>query len=389
MSIKLMSQVWDLPRETLNQGQKLILLALCDYANDDGECYPSQYKLADRCSCTERAVRNHLAWFKELGVLDQSRRQKGGRRLSDFYVIDLSPLTTQNTQSEAENFSSKQKAKRKISTVEAENFSSSYISGTPNRTVKDIDIGAPVFSSSENQNPNTPPAIISADTNLTAEQVIGLMTAIGWKQDTYAHHPSLVASVELGVLQEDLSCALSKMQAHGAANWDYFCKTLKTTVAARIKDSQALPVPATANATETKRPERKRRDTTAADIDLLVAEGVAADLAAQWVTFRASRNIGMLTQAFLDELKRQGKLLGLDMDLNAVVDVCLKKSWCGFEAAWIVKAQDKQQAPQGVAYKPFEPEQPVPAETKRERFENGKSRAKELLALTKRVTAGK
>ncbi|WP_373885605.1 helix-turn-helix domain-containing protein [Snodgrassella alvi] len=33
-----MAKAWELD---LSQGEKLVLLALCDHANDDGICYPS------------------------------------------------------------------------------------------------------------------------------------------------------------------------------------------------------------------------------------------------------------------------------------------------------------------------------------------------------------
>lgn len=52
MSIKLMAMVWD---STIQTSQKMALLAMCDWADDEGgSVYPSIAKLAKRISCSER-----------------------------------------------------------------------------------------------------------------------------------------------------------------------------------------------------------------------------------------------------------------------------------------------------------------------------------------------
>ena len=65
MSVKLMAKAWEMPIPT---GQKMVLLALCDHANDDGECYPSQKKLAKKCSMSSRAISNHIKWLHDCGI---------------------------------------------------------------------------------------------------------------------------------------------------------------------------------------------------------------------------------------------------------------------------------------------------------------------------------
>ncbi len=61
---------------------------------------------------------------------------------------------------------------------------------------------------------------------------------------------------------------------------------------------------------------------------------------------------------------------------------------CG--AAWLVKEQETgKQGPQGVAYREFEPEPMVSAEEKQQKYAQGKLRAKELLARTQELLAGK
>ena len=86
MSVKLMSTAWDMD---LPMGQKMLLLALCDHANDEGVCYPSQEKLAQKCSMGERTVISHIQWLEKHGILSRERRQNTQRRKSDLYQITL------------------------------------------------------------------------------------------------------------------------------------------------------------------------------------------------------------------------------------------------------------------------------------------------------------
>lgn len=90
MSVKLMSAAWDMD---LPMGQKMLLLALCDHANDDGVCYPSQEKLAQKCSMGERTVISHIQWLERHGIVSRERRQNTQRRKSDLYQITLGNYT--------------------------------------------------------------------------------------------------------------------------------------------------------------------------------------------------------------------------------------------------------------------------------------------------------
>ena len=388
MSIKLMTRVWDMPKEVIKQGPKLVLLALCDYANDEGECYPSQDKLAVRASCTDRSVRDHLDWLESIGVISVSRRQTGGRRKSDLYHIDLLPLLKSEAekssasvnQSEAENFSSthqsepekNSKAKRKTFPTLPEEFSGCYISGTVNEPSIEpsmIDMGA------------------GAD-KLSDKQIAEWVISLGWTYGINTSNPALVESIALGVLTEDLNYTLAEMQANNAgSNWKYFCKVLRTTVQQRLQAAQTLPA---VDGLPNKRGAPAQANTVAADVDLLVAGGVDVVVAEQWVAYRQSRRAGMLTQVFLDGLVQEGKSLGLGMSLHDVVVWCVSKGQVRFEAAWLVKEQETgKQGPQGVAYREFEPEPVVSAEEKQQKHAQGKLRSKELLARTKELLAGK
>lgn len=55
--------------------QKLVLLALCDAANDQGECYPSVNNLMDKCSLGERTIQEAVADLEAEGYLRREFRR--------------------------------------------------------------------------------------------------------------------------------------------------------------------------------------------------------------------------------------------------------------------------------------------------------------------------
>ena len=121
MSVKLMSAAWDMD---LPMGQKMLLLALCDHANDDGVCYPSQEKLAQKCSMGERTVINHIQWLERHGIVSRERRQNTQRRKSDLYQITLSNYTPEPANSAPANSAPANSAPAKFS-PEPANFAPS------------------------------------------------------------------------------------------------------------------------------------------------------------------------------------------------------------------------------------------------------------------------
>lgn len=88
MSVHLSSVVW---RESTATGTTLlVLLSLADQANDDGECWPSVAKIAQRCRVSERSVHRHLNDLEELGEI--GRRERPGQ--PSIYTINLRQLDT-------------------------------------------------------------------------------------------------------------------------------------------------------------------------------------------------------------------------------------------------------------------------------------------------------
>ena len=58
MSIKIMSQLWENSRH--DGTHLLVLMALADWANDDGEAYPAVPTLARKCRISERRLQQIL-----------------------------------------------------------------------------------------------------------------------------------------------------------------------------------------------------------------------------------------------------------------------------------------------------------------------------------------
>ena len=68
------------------------MVKLCDCANDEGLCYPSQETVAEDTGFGETAVQQHIKWLKENNFIKSARRQKGRERQSDIYRINVALL---------------------------------------------------------------------------------------------------------------------------------------------------------------------------------------------------------------------------------------------------------------------------------------------------------
>ena len=89
---------WAFNLELPSAGQKLTLLAICNYADERGEAWPSQERLAKDTSQTDRAVRGHLAALEKAGIIRRKKRYDGkGKRTSDLITINRKNLPEEKT----------------------------------------------------------------------------------------------------------------------------------------------------------------------------------------------------------------------------------------------------------------------------------------------------
>ncbi|MEU3783383.1 helix-turn-helix domain-containing protein [Streptomyces sp900129855] len=91
MSIEAMA--WAFKRDIPNPGAKLLLLALCDFADESWSCFPGQETLAVKTSQSLSTVRRHLKWLEQQGYVTRSERFVEGRRTSNRYAIRTPPPT--------------------------------------------------------------------------------------------------------------------------------------------------------------------------------------------------------------------------------------------------------------------------------------------------------
>lgn len=90
MSIKVMNWAWS--QDISNSSRKLVLLALADRANDDGECWPGITSLAEKCSIPRRTLIRALASLEEQGLISVRRRPgEGSGRQTNLYQINFAP----------------------------------------------------------------------------------------------------------------------------------------------------------------------------------------------------------------------------------------------------------------------------------------------------------
>lgn len=88
MSVKAMSWAWD--QKGLSEGEKLLLMALADHADDDGICWPGQKRLAEKVGCTDRTIRTRLTRMETEGLIRRERRKtQSGFRSSDRIFLHL------------------------------------------------------------------------------------------------------------------------------------------------------------------------------------------------------------------------------------------------------------------------------------------------------------
>jgi hypothetical protein len=86
MSVKIMSDVFE--RSKTEGNARLVLLSLADCANDDGACWPSIRKIAEKANLSEPIAKKYLNALIEVGVVRREEREdQSGRQTSNYYTI--------------------------------------------------------------------------------------------------------------------------------------------------------------------------------------------------------------------------------------------------------------------------------------------------------------
>lgn len=91
MSLKYMNDAWSMP---LNSSEKIVLLALADCANDDGECWPSFENLKKKTGMANSTLSKHLKILKGAGIIQSTPHGEigSGKKVNSYKLNLMSEL---------------------------------------------------------------------------------------------------------------------------------------------------------------------------------------------------------------------------------------------------------------------------------------------------------
>lgn len=108
MSVQAMALAWKL--QTGSATMKAVLVAVANYADEEGVCWPSQEQLSADTELSRHTIMRAMDALEELGLLSRERRHRGdGSRTSDLIMLDLSSM---------EQRSAEQRSNQQRSTVQ-------------------------------------------------------------------------------------------------------------------------------------------------------------------------------------------------------------------------------------------------------------------------------
>ena len=79
---------WAISQRTGRSVIKFLLMAIANYCDDEGKCWPRQQTLADDTEMSLDSVQRHLKELERLGMLYRTpRRYDGGQRAPDYLIL--------------------------------------------------------------------------------------------------------------------------------------------------------------------------------------------------------------------------------------------------------------------------------------------------------------
>jgi biotin operon repressor len=93
------AMAWARAIKTGSATTKAVLLAVANYADEEGICWPSQEQLAEDTELSRHSIMRALDHLEDCGFLSRERRHRGdGSRSSDMIMLDLSRTQQRSTQ---------------------------------------------------------------------------------------------------------------------------------------------------------------------------------------------------------------------------------------------------------------------------------------------------
>ncbi len=85
MSVKVMARVW--AQSSRKDGELLVMLALADFSNDLGECWPGLDTLAQKARLTKSQVCRVLKNLEEIGEIRRARSRGGKSGRTHYFIL--------------------------------------------------------------------------------------------------------------------------------------------------------------------------------------------------------------------------------------------------------------------------------------------------------------
>jgi hypothetical protein len=82
------AMAWAVKQDTKSPVAKLVLLMICNYADEKGQAYPSQEHLAKLCQCTRVSVNKHIKDLERADFLS-IRKTKNGMFGYNLYILNM------------------------------------------------------------------------------------------------------------------------------------------------------------------------------------------------------------------------------------------------------------------------------------------------------------
>ena len=94
---------WGVKQNTNSSISKLVLLMICNYANEKGEAYPSQEHLAKLCQCSRISVTRHIKDLQKSNYLS-IRKEKNGAYGFNLYILNMGYVSESNKPKVSERY---------------------------------------------------------------------------------------------------------------------------------------------------------------------------------------------------------------------------------------------------------------------------------------------
>lgn len=83
---------WAVAQKVGSPARKFVLMAICNYANDENEAWPSQKTIAKETEQSAKSVARHIEVLEEQGFFTRTeRRRRDGGRSSDTFRLMITP----------------------------------------------------------------------------------------------------------------------------------------------------------------------------------------------------------------------------------------------------------------------------------------------------------